>query len=394
MNEHLFVFRPGGTPLPGTNVFNDWFLLMSAMSGVEGRKMLEFDDSLVAPIAACQIPEGNWSMKDVMWAGFGPRRGRSRTNVAILSGAEFTDLRMIGGQITIVNQAKGSAHSPVRDFSNHDHVQIGLRDDCGNAHLVNQGDVPMFDLGVNSALFFLQNCLFGMPTTDLEGVPELLRVPKPLPLIRHKGPSELTLNLLGQNQTGPNVVLSEAGEAMAKVLFGALSSAAQVAVHQTNITDHGKLSFGPQGRIQRLLVPLPPDPPAIASQVFSTPNVVVRCNGTSSFTQDLPGIKEGFLVGNSNSVNLYTGGQEVVVAEVSGGSHLSVRPAPGDTIDGDTSPVRIGKHGSRTFVSDGVSQLDHDLRSGPRRMMPTAFCGTRVLEYSPAEPRIPPSPMI
>jgi hypothetical protein len=61
-------------------------------------------------------------MKDVMWAGFGPRQGVPRTTVAILSGAEFTDLRMIGGQITIVNEAKNSAPSPVSDFGNPDHV--------------------------------------------------------------------------------------------------------------------------------------------------------------------------------------------------------------------------------------------------------------------------------
>jgi hypothetical protein len=348
MNGNLFVFRPGG--IPGENVFNDWQLLMSAMSGVEGRKILEFDDTPPTPAtppAPCQIPAGNWPMKDVMWAGYGPRQGWPRTIVAILSGAVFTDLRMIGGQITIVNQATGAAPSPVSDFGpSPDHVQIGLRDDCGNAQLVNQGDVPMFNLGSNSALFFLQNCLFGMPITG--GV---LTVLNPLPLIRHTGASKLTLNLLGQNQTGPNVVLSEAG---ASVLFGALSSAAQVAVHQTKITDNGTLSFGPQGRIQRLLVPLPPVPPATASQVFSTPNVLVRCNGTSSFTQDLPGITNGFVVGNS-SVNLYTGGQEVVVAEVVGGSKLKVRPAPGNTIDGSADPVQIGKNGSRTFVSDGVS---------------------------------------
>jgi hypothetical protein len=141
---------------------------------------------------------------------------------------------------------------------------------------------------------------------------------------------------------GPNVVLSELGALgeKASVLFGALSSAAQVAVVQTKITDNGILSFGPQGRIQRL-VPLPPAPPAIASQVFSTPNVLVRCNGTSSFTQDLPGITNGFVVGNSR-VNLYTGGQ---VAEIVGGSKLKVRPAP----------VYLSKYGSRTFLSDGVS---------------------------------------
>jgi hypothetical protein len=54
-------------------------------------------------------------------------------------------------------------------------------------------------------------------------------------------------------------------------------------------------------------------------------------------------------------VPLYTGGQEVVVAEVSGGSKLKVSPSGSDTIDGDTGPVHIGKHGSRTFASDGVS---------------------------------------
>ena len=37
MNGNLFVFRPGGPA--GPNVFNDWPLLISAMSGVEGRKM-------------------------------------------------------------------------------------------------------------------------------------------------------------------------------------------------------------------------------------------------------------------------------------------------------------------------------------------------------------------
>lgn len=34
MNEHLFVFRPGGPNLPP--VFKDWPLLISAMSSVEG----------------------------------------------------------------------------------------------------------------------------------------------------------------------------------------------------------------------------------------------------------------------------------------------------------------------------------------------------------------------
>jgi len=340
MNGNVFVFRPGG--VPHENVFNNWQLLISAMSGVDGRKMLEFDDSLVAPAAHCEIPDGKWPMKDVMWAGFGPRPGFPRTTVVILSGAEFTDLRMIGGQITIVNKVMNSAPSPVSDFGDPpDHVQIGLRDDCGNTQIVNQGEVALFNLGIKPALFFVQNCLFGMPTSTF-------------PLIRHKGEkSVLTLNLLGQNQTGPNVVLSEAG---ASVLFGALSSAAQVALDQKKISDNGgTFDFGPQGRIQRRVIPRPPALPATVSQAFDKPNVLIRCNGTPpGFTQDLPAIAGGFMIGTT-TVSLYSGGQEVVVAEVVGGSKLKVRPHPGDTIDGDMHPVHIGKHGSRTFVSDGVS---------------------------------------
>ena len=47
----------------------------------------------------------------------------------------------------------------------------------------------------------------------------------------------------------------------------------------------------------------------------------------------------------------------MVVADVKGGTKLKVSPAPGtgDTIDGAPGPVHIHKHGSRTFVSDGVS---------------------------------------
>jgi hypothetical protein len=335
MNGNLFVFRPGG--LSVWNVFNDWPLLVSAMSCVDGRKMIEFDDSL----APCDIPAGTWPMKDVMWGGFGPRQGKPRPIVNILSGAQFTDLRMIGGQITIVNKVMSPFPPPVSDFASGDHIQIGLRDDCGNTQIVNQGDVPMFDLGSHPALFFVQNSLIGMPM----GAPIF-------PLIRQRTGSVLTLNLLGQNQTGPNLVSSEAG---ASVLFGALSSSAQVARDQTSITTSGgKYDFGPVGRIQRQVIPRPPDPPAKSSQTFNKPYVLIRCDGTPpGFTQDLPGIADGFTIGNS-TVPLYSGGQEVVVAEVVGGTHLHVRPHPGDTIDGG-GPVHIGKHGSRTFISDGAS---------------------------------------
>ena len=350
--SHLFVFRPGAPPT-APEVFDDWVKLTQAMDKAEGRKLLEFDDSF----ATCHILPGKWAMKDVMWGGFGPQQSRPRSTVVIDDGAEFTDLRMIGGQITIVNTA--TTVSPVADFTSRAIVQIGIRDDCGNPQIVNQGSVALFDIGTNDGQFFLQNCLFGIATPGF---------PSTFPVIRHSGPSELILNILGLNQTGPDVVLSENG---ARVLFGALSSAAQVAAKQDTIKAGGTIRFGPLGRIQRQIVPLPPEPPATTNQVLTKPNALIRCDGTQAFTQELPKIIGGFTIGNSTET-LYSGGQELIVAEVVGGRLLSVRPSQGDTIDGYTGVVPIGPHGSRTFVSDGHSNwITTSIVRGRRPIFPS-----------------------
>jgi len=326
-----FVFRPGG--VAGGNVYVSWPSLVAAMSSGQGRKMLEFDDSVLTP---CVIPAGVWPMKDVVWGGYGPRSnpGVFRTVVDITEGAVFTGLRMIGGQITIRNKA--TATSPVSDFGpGTNHVHIGLRDDCGNSQFQNLGTVPMFALGAISVRFFVQNCLFGIGSTS--------------PLIGHAG-GVCTLLLLGQNQTGANLV---AGATGASVFFAALSSSASVGADQTSITaSGGTFSFGPLGRIQRQVLPLSPSAPATISQTIDTPNALVRCDGTVGFTQVLLKIVGGFKI---LDLAMYSGGQEVVVAEVAGGSQLRVAPFAGDTIDGVAGPVPVAAHGSRTFVSDGVS---------------------------------------
>src|SRR5262245_23223270 len=146
--SNIFVFRPGAPHPLAQNVFDNWQPLINAMSHVEGRKILEFDDSIQSPCQIPAVPQGapSYPMKDVVWAGFAPRQGIPRTRVDILDGAKFTDLRMIGGQITIVNKATSA--SPVADFNpGRDHVQIGLRDDGRNPQIMNPGSVAMFDLG-------------------------------------------------------------------------------------------------------------------------------------------------------------------------------------------------------------------------------------------------------
>ena len=171
----------------------------------------------------------------------------------------------------------------------------------------------------------------------------------------------LALNLLGQNQTGNNVVEASNG---APVLFAALSPAAQVGADQSLITNSGGiLRFLPVGRIQRQVLPLPPLPPAqqnllpsVATQFFTLPNVILRCDGRPpGFVQVLPKIVGGFTMGAAGVVPVYLGGQEVIVAELEGGPRLKVSPTAGDKIDGvPGAEVRIAPHGSRTFLSDGL----------------------------------------
>ena len=170
----------------------------------------------------------------------------------------------------------------------------------------------------------------------------------------------LALNLLGLNQTGKNVVEASNG---APVLFGALSSAAQVGADQSLITNSGGIQrFLPVGRIQRQVLPLPPLPPAqqnllpsVENQFFTLPNVILRCDGRPpGFVQVLPKIVGGFTMGQA-AVPVYSGGQEVIVAELEGGPLLRVSPTAGDKIDGvPQAEIKIARHGSRTFLSDGL----------------------------------------
>jgi hypothetical protein len=153
----------------------------------------------------------------------------------------------------------------------------------------------------------------------------------------------------------------------AKALFGALSSSTQIGVENINVDGN---DFGPVTRIQRRVQPRPPKPPAKSHNQpnsaspadgelgqITLPNVLLRCDGNGSdgngFTVAIPQIAGGFLFSMQDRTVLYTGGQEIIVAEIAGGDKLQVRAAPGDTIDGSTAAVNIEAHQARTFASDG-----------------------------------------
>ena len=351
-----FVYRPGGDA--HHNVFTDWPSLMAVLHRVEGRKIIEFDDTLEP--SGCEIPAGSWNMHDVMWTGAAPSAGKPRAIVRIQEGATFTDFRMIGGQITIVNQATST--SPIADFVENSlhQVHIGLRDDCGNAQFINPGSAPLFDLGEGPpnqpnkrVLFFVQNALIGI-SARINGQLVL----SANPLIANDGGVDCTLNFLGQNQTGERLVRGR------RVRFGALSSSTQIGLDNAIAVDTsaGEMAneFAPVTRIQRKVQPHPPNRAAKSEAEVGSidrPNVLLRCDGNGSgFELALPVIRGGFTFGAQVAVPLYSGGQEIVVAEVAGGNNLRVKAAPpDDTIDGSPEPVIFRAYESRVFASDGES---------------------------------------
>jgi hypothetical protein len=375
-----FVFRPGG--IQKDNVYTDFVKLVDDMRKVDGRKILEFDDSLTIalPERGCSItaappnkyPGDAYPMDDVVWAGFAPNENGPRAIVRIKEGAKFANLRMIGGQITVDNQAVST--SPISDFrdgptnAGKNHVQIGLRDDCGNPQLFNSGDAPMFDLGDagsqgRTVMFFAQNALLGIRLAAAQGV-------DPKPLIRQGANVDLTINFIGQNQTG-NGLIESTGTRRARL--GALSSATQIGAKNINEDGH---QFAPVTRIQRKVQPHPPNPPATshlqptnptppAGELgqIGLPNLLLRCDGRgtdgSGFTVNLPKIAGGFFFSMQDRTALYTGGQEIIVAEISGGDNLRVQAFQGlpepDTIDGSTAAVMLEGKQARTFASDGLN---------------------------------------
>jgi hypothetical protein len=150
--------------------------------------------------------------------------------------------------------------------------------------------------------------------------------------------------------------------------LGALSSATQIAAENINVDGN---VFAPVTRIQRWVLPKPPSPPATSHDQpdelepppgelgqIPLPNALLRCDGHGTngngFTVALPKIVGGFRFSALDQVPLYTGGQEIVVAEVAGGQKLEVEPSSGDTINGLSAAIKIKGHEARTFASDGL----------------------------------------
>jgi hypothetical protein len=116
--SNVFVFRPGGVANPSQNIFTTWASLYAALILRDGPKVIEFDGTF----GACQIPAGGpYAMLNVEWRGMPGGTGGARTQVDILDGASFTNLRtfrniVVGHQCTVT--------PPVADLGNGDIIEV------------------------------------------------------------------------------------------------------------------------------------------------------------------------------------------------------------------------------------------------------------------------------
>jgi hypothetical protein len=91
--QYAFVYQPGG--VPHDNVYDDWTVLVSAMSAISGPKLLQFDDQF----GTLSVPVGTWDMTSTVWEGVdkGPTLALGSTTVLFDDGAVITRLRTVRG---------------------------------------------------------------------------------------------------------------------------------------------------------------------------------------------------------------------------------------------------------------------------------------------------------
>jgi hypothetical protein len=318
-----FVFRPGDPLGARENVHTDWATLVAALATVQGRKLLEFDNSFVTPTPISIPAGGPYDMTDVVWTSIPAGNGPDRVIVEIADGATFTKLREIRGFAPLASfeiKVLAAATAPVDDFSNRDIVRLE------NVLLRATGGAPFFSgagLGAGGSVnFHLLNTNLASTGFSVIDFPVAT--------------TTLGLNLWD----GAEILLGSLGVgAAASVEVSYWGSPDQIAPQAGVLGTRTEFVFHPT----RLDVS--PDPPA--APLTANPkgdllrNTIYRVDGTVAATYVLPLAAE-------------MRGLPVVVKDVVGGALAAVGRAGADTIDGGVTAA-VPSGGSVYVVSDGLS---------------------------------------
>lgn len=357
-SSNIFVFRPGGVAVD--NVFTDWATLVSAMSLVQGIKILQFDDSISTP---CIIPAGTWDMNNVEWTGFLKSTVPS-ANAISMGGAPsggdviLPNLRSMGGGInpvTNLNTVSAPIVLPAQAVTT---MEIGEGFTGDFPQLNNTGPAPFFDLSALGAgqvfLLRMQGSITGAAAAFQFGA----------------SPGTFQISLYDSARIQAGMVAGTNPAAVFNIFyFGVSGQIGRMSAFAGSFNFGRPDSFtGGAGWTRCWMFPASVNQanPAPSTIPFATNtglgmSTCLRFDTTAGdIAQTLPLIRAAAPAIGSLSTTpgvLESTGLMVIIKNEAGANNVNVSPngTNPDTIDGGAGPVVIPAGGSRIFISNGVS---------------------------------------
>lgn len=356
------VFRPGG--VADGNVYTDWAALVAAAQQIRGYKTIQFDDSIVSP---CVIPAGAWNMAECEWTGFLLGASPNTVQISLADGATFINLRKVGGDLTITNNNTLTAPVTIAPagggFASIFEFGAGTTGDYPSIN--NVGAAPFFDC---SGLLVGQRFLIRMQGSISGSTPAVE---------------------LGASPGNVSFALFDSARVHAGMVNGGVPGSSQIGVFLVGSgaqfcrqpTFNGTISYGRPsgGAFDFAQTPWPRmwAFPASVDQAPTAPSAIAFTSATGlgmnaclrldtgaiagpALPQPLPIIRAAAPAVGSFAITpgvLDSTGLIVIIKNEAGVNNISVTPdlTTPDTIDGGAGPVVIPPGGSRTFLSDGVS---------------------------------------
>jgi len=355
------VFRPGSVA-PG--VYGDWASLYADLVLVQGFKTIQFDDSIVTP---CVIPAGVWDMAQTEWFAFNKTQGSAASlfsAVTISDGASFTNLRKIGGDISVTNLNSVNAPIVIGPYGAGQtraifEIGAGLQSDFPLIN--NNGAAPFFDC---TALLAGQEFL-------IRGGCQISGTSPAVQFGASPGRMNLTLFEARINAgmiAGTNLAATLAVFLGMSPLTRQSAWAGSILRGQGNSNYQSLLpSVGATPFVRTLMFPAPVNqltaPPSAVALTLVTGlghNTTLRLTATAgAIVQPLPLIRAaapaiGSTIATSGVLN--SEGMITVVRDFGvGPTQVSLTPAAGETIEGGAGPLLVPVGGSRILQSDGIS---------------------------------------
>lgn len=352
-----FVFRPGGPA--DRNVYNDFALLEADIKLYEGYATIQIDNTFVAPPTPVVIPAkgagADWDFGsnhvELTAHPNGLEVGNVPIRVNLADGCTFANLVQIGGYMLLQNL--NTLKAPIIVPANTGMLfTLGSGPQNNYPQIANNGTQPFFDMTAAGSfmLIRIQGTITGSHPAIAMGA--------------NAGPLQFSL-YDSSRVTADMITGSNAAAVVRRFEFGNSHTFGQ----QPNFA--GSIGNGqPQTNFQQGSSPVSRDwlvPAAIgAAEIVPLtapipigPGAINIYNTTAGdIAQPLPKIRNPAPVtggqGQTDGTN-YTGGQTLMIKNLTGANNVNVSPAAGDNIDGGGGPIVVAPGQCFSFKSTGVA---------------------------------------